>query len=45
MMNTMVLALALLLGSVFTTPGPVSSGPGVGNPPPAGGIPIPQRGQ
>ena len=43
MLDTIVLALALLLGSVSTTLGPVSPRD-VGNRPPAGGIPIPQRG-
>jgi hypothetical protein len=44
MLDIIVLALALLLSSVSTTPGPVSPSKGVGNRPPAGGIPIPQRG-
>jgi hypothetical protein len=38
MLDTVILALALLLGSASTTPGPVS----VGTQPPAGGTPIPQ---
>jgi hypothetical protein len=44
MLDIIVLALALLLGSGSTTPSPITSTKGVGNRPPAGGIPIPQRG-